>query len=232
MKTKKLHLLLVLLIFNLFFCTLATQNDHTNYCEETSNPNSSISSSLLGNLTLCKSKNLYFRTSLGLFPVASVDYNKRLLTISHSSCSSSSLQYVSPLAITAGFPSPPQPNSLLLFNCKITKQEYYISPFIRNCTGLLHKCGPADSCLIVDDIEKVDKGFHPKDLNCSRYSWVHKTTSGIGEDGGYNTGIKVTFDIPAHVPDLCKDCRKSDESCGAGLKCVCHAKECSKFSEI
>ncbi|KAJ1440643.1 hypothetical protein SESBI_01709 [Sesbania bispinosa] len=206
---KKLHLLHSLLIFNV----------------------------MLGSITLCRSQNLYFRTSLGLFKVSLVDYNAKLLTITHSSCASS-LQYVSPLAVTAGFPSPPEPNSLILCNCSNKRDP--ISPFMQNCRDL-YKCGGAASsssrtkeeekypysCLIVEDLQKVDKGFHPEHLNCSHYSWVHKNSSDGGHNERYKLGIRISFDISAHVPDICKGCENPNGTCGAGLKCLCHAKECT-----
>lgn len=212
-------------------------HDHTKYCGNIRtqtpflNPNSSISS-LLGSITLCRSQNLYFRTSLGLFQVSSVDYNDRLLTISHSSCSSS-LQYVSPLAVTAGFPSPPEPTSLILFNCSSRRDPS--SPYMQDSRDL-YECGASASsfcrieeqekspysCLVVEDLQNVDKDFHPEHLNCSHYSWVHRSSS-----DGYNLGTRISIDIPNHVPDLCKDCKRPNGSCGAGLKCLCHAKECT-----
>ncbi|CAA2966165.1 uncharacterized protein LOC111391339 [Olea europaea subsp. europaea] len=32
--------------------------------------------------------------------------------------------------------------------------------------------------------------------------------------------------IPVHVPNPCDECKKPDGNCGAGLRCVCHPKEC------
>lgn len=90
-----------MLIFHITPCTPIGQYNHTNYCIEIKtqtsffNPNSSITS-LLSNITLCRSQNLYLRTSLGLFQVSSVDFDARLLTISHP-CSSSDQ---SPILIT------------------------------------------------------------------------------------------------------------------------------------
>lgn len=90
-----------MLIFHITPCTPIGQYNHTNYCIEIKtqtsffNPNSSITS-LLSSITLCRSQNLYLRTSLGLFQVSSVDFDARLLTISHP-CSSSDQ---SPILIT------------------------------------------------------------------------------------------------------------------------------------
>lgn len=251
---KKLHLLHSLLVLNVILGSSIPHHNHTNYCGNNIttqtpflNPNSSIPS-LLSSITLCRSQNLYFRTSLGLFHVSSVDYSGRFLTITHSSCPSSSLQYVPPLAVTAGFPSPPEPNSLILFNCSSRRDPISV-PFMQNCSDL-YKCGgaaasssssrtqkqqekyPYSSCLVVEDVQIVDKGFHPKQLNCSHYSWAHKSSSDGGHNKeGYKFGIRITFDI--HAPDICKGCEKSNNSnCGAGLKCVCHAKECSKCLDL
>ncbi|XP_017424457.1 uncharacterized protein LOC108333503 isoform X1 [Vigna angularis] len=173
------------------------------------------------------------RTSIGLFQVSSLDYNARSLTISNP-CSSS-LHYISPLAVTAGFHSPPEPNSLLLFNCSSTIDS--IPPFIRNAKGLLHNCGHAastssriqeqeknpNSCFVIEDLRKFNKDFHPKHLNCSHYSWMHRSSSN-GEAEGYVLGTWMSFDVPNHVEDLCKECEKPYRNCGVGLKFLCHAK--------
>ena len=240
---KKPHLLHCLLVFSVMLGSSIANHDQKNYCGNIRtqtpflNPNPSTSS-LLSSITLCRSQNLYFRTSLGLFQVSSVDFNGRLLTISHSSCSSS-LQYVSPLAVTAGFPSPPEPNSLILFNCSSRRDP--ISPFMKNCTDS-YKCDAVAtsssriqeheknpySCLVVEDLQKVDKGFHPQHLNCSHYSWAYKSSSDGEDREVFKFGARITFDIPAHVPDICKGCEKPNGTCGGGLNCLCHAKECSR----
>ncbi|KAL2536232.1 uncharacterized protein Fot_17623 [Forsythia ovata] len=36
----------------------------------------------------------------------------------------------------------------------------------------------------------------------------------------------ICFDIPDHVPNPCEECKKPDGNCGAGLRCICHPKEC------
>ncbi|MED6205226.1 hypothetical protein PIB30_016021 [Stylosanthes scabra] len=214
------------------------------YCDDdirVHQPSSSyLNSSVLSSITLCRSQNLYLRTSLGLFQVSSLDYNAKLLTISHS-CSPS-LYYVSPLTVTKGFPSPPpsEQNSLLLFNCSIIRRTdpiVSLSPLIHNCTGLLTKCGdqdphvkiPSYPCLVIEDLDKVDKGFHPEQLNCSHYSWIHRTSSSYSEgDEGYDykLGTRMSFDIPGHVENLCRECERPNGNCGLGLKCFCHAKQC------
>ncbi|ESW22092.1 hypothetical protein PHAVU_005G126500, partial [Phaseolus vulgaris] len=82
-----------------------------------------------------------------------------------------------------------------------------------------------NSCLVIEDLEKVDKGFHPKHLNCSHYIWMHRSSSN-GEAEGYVLRTWMSFDVRNHVEDLCKECEKPKGHCGVGLKCLCHAKEC------
>ncbi|RDY11718.1 hypothetical protein CR513_03576, partial [Mucuna pruriens] len=234
---KKLHLLHSLLLFNIILVSSIAQHNHANYCGniKTQTPFLNYNSSILDSITLCISQNLYFRTSLGLFHVSSLDYyNGSLLTITHSSCSS--LQYVSPLAVTAGFPSPPEPNSLVLFNCSSRRDSTL--PIMQNC-GDLYKCGGAGSpssrtqehmkypysCLVVEDLQKVDKDFHPEHLNCSHYSWVHRSTSDGGHHQGFKVGTRISVDIP-RVPEICQGCEKPNGNCGAGLNCLCHPREC------
>ncbi|KAK4255210.1 hypothetical protein QN277_008235 [Acacia crassicarpa] len=214
---KKFSILRSVLLFSLMLeVTCMSQHNHTNFCSEIINQTSS--SFLLQNMTLCRSHNLYFRTSLGLFKVTTIDYNTSTLTISHSS---SSPQYVSPLSVTAGFPSPPESDSLLLFNCSIKRRNKTpIFPLFHNCREL-HSSKPYE-CLVVKDVHKINKGFHPRHLNCSSYMWVHKSSSDVSNYGGYKLGTRISFDIP----DLCKECEKPHGNCGAGLKCLCHAKEC------
>ncbi|KAE8691702.1 hypothetical protein F3Y22_tig00110882pilonHSYRG00029 [Hibiscus syriacus] len=167
-------------------------------------------------------------TSLGLFPISSIDYTSKTLTVSHTTCSPSS-QFVSPSLLSAGFPSPPQPNLLLLFNCSHTRHP--AASFIRNCTRL-HMCRAASEmpypCLVIKDIGKLDPDFHPKDLSCTSYKRVYRTLS--EEDfEGVDFGTRISFDIPDHVPDICNECKKPNGKCGVGLKCICHAEECSKY---
>jgi len=232
---KKPQILHSLLLFNIIVSCSSIP-----YCGniKTQTPFLNSNSSILDSILLCISQNLYMRTSLGLFHVSSLDYNGRLLTITHSSCSS--LQYVSPLAVTAGFPSPPEPNSLVLFNC--SSRRHPILPTMQNCRDL-YKCGGAVSpssttqenhnhphdhpCLLVEDLRKVDKDFHPRHLNCSHFIWVHRSTSDGGHDRGFKVGTRLSVDIP-RVPEICQGCEKPNGSCGAGLNCLCHPKECSK----
>lgn len=244
---KNLHILKPLLfMLNLFFTTSIAQES---FCGKIRiqapflNSSSTESSSLLHRMIQCKSQKLYFRTSLGLFPVSAINYTTKFLTISHPPCSSS-LHYVSPLLLSAGFPSPPLPNSLLLFNCS-NKIIHPMSPFIRNCS-FFHPCGAFSSqvqkqeqpklppsCFLVDDLEKVNVGFDPKHLNCSHYSHIHRS---LADDHhsyeGYELGTRISFDIPDHVPNPCDECEKPNGNCGVGLRCICHPNECSKLPAL
>ncbi|MED6112111.1 hypothetical protein PIB30_058761 [Stylosanthes scabra] len=232
--SKKLHLLdCFLVLFSVMLgCSIANHEQKNYYCgniRRAQTPFLNPSPSILSSITLCRSQNLYFKTSLGLFQVSSVDLNGSLLTISHSSCTSS-LQYLSPLAVTAGLPSPPEPNSLILFNCSIIR--YPLFSFLKNCTNKYkYKCGAAEehekrpySCLVIEDLKKVGLGFHPLNLNCSHYTWAHKSSSHGEDHEGLKFGARISFNT--HVPDICKGCQKPNDTCGAGLNCLCHAKEC------
>ncbi|KAF3455344.1 hypothetical protein FNV43_RR05792 [Rhamnella rubrinervis] len=90
----------------------------------------------------------------------------------------------------------------------------------------LNECGGASSssCLVVEDVSKLDMGFHPRDLKCSHYYPVYKKYS--DDDIGYELGTRVLFDIPDHVPDICTECQKPNGNCGVGLRCICHLQEC------
>ncbi|KAL9677545.1 hypothetical protein QQ045_005778 [Rhodiola kirilowii] len=192
--------------------------------------NSSTSSSLLSNMILCRSGKLYFRTSIGLFAISSIDYTAKTLTLvpnDPQSCSESAT-FISPALLSAGFPS--QPNSLLLFNCR--NQGHHISYPIQNCSGS-RSCNHLDtfqekghSCLLVQDIEKLGKGFHPRDLNCSHYTSVHRSSSTQERGEKYNLGMKVSFEIDHKPDDLCQECKRPNGRCGVGLKCFCHLEQC------
>lgn len=184
-------------------------------------------------MLLCKSEKLYFRTSLGLFPVSSIDYKAKTLTVSHSSCSPSS-QFISPSFFSAALPATatPQPNSLLLFNCNSRGKEP-ISSFLRNCSSF-YGCRPQEKpfpCLFVNDTEKLEFRFHPKDLSCSHYRRVYGSSSSSSSSSieGLEFGTRVSFEVPDHLPRLCDECSKPNGNCGIGLRCICHAKECSKL---
>uniref|UniRef100_A0A2P2ILB3 Wall-associated receptor kinase C-terminal domain-containing protein n=1 Tax=Rhizophora mucronata TaxID=61149 RepID=A0A2P2ILB3_RHIMU len=227
-----------LLILNFFLSSCLSQITSASSCGKVPAPNSTVSSPL-DSLILCKSQKLYFRTSQGLFPIYSIDYTRKTLTIAHPSCSSSR-HYASPLLLSAGFPAPPLLNSLLLFNCS-RSNNYPISAIRQNCT-YLNACaasdkpgaqeelkGFSDQCLLVNNLEKLDKGFHPTDLNCSHYRWVYKHSLKHDDYRGYKLGTIISFDmIPGHVPNLCNECQKPNGNCGMGLRCMCHPRECSK----
>ncbi|KDP34382.1 hypothetical protein JCGZ_11265 [Jatropha curcas] len=237
---KKLKFLgsLQLLILNLFFITCLSQHTSSILCGKIPiqipfiSSNSTVSS-LLNHSMLCRSHKLYFRTSLGLFPVSSVNYTTKTLTISHPSRSSSQ-HFISPALLLAGFPTPLTPNSLLLFNC--SSKNHPGTSFIGNCSRLKAFAASSQnqeqelevpySCLLVNDIEKLDGGFHPKDLNCSHYRLVYRSSSKDDDYSEYELGSRISFDIPDHVPDICNECQKPNGNCGVGLRCICHPKEC------
>lgn len=234
---KKLKLLVAVLIFNLLFATCQSQHSSTTFCGKIPIQSPFLSSnstvqSPLNRMMLCRSQKLFFRTSLGLLPVSSVDYTTKTLIISQPSCSSSQ-HFVSPALLSAGFPTS-KPNSLLLFNC--SNKIHPMTSFKGNCSRL-NACAPSSethrlqipySCLLVPDFEKLDKGFHPKDLNCSHYSRVYRSSSSDDYSDEYELGTRISFDIPDHVPDVCNECKKPNGNCGVGLRCICHPKDCSK----
>ena len=90
---KKLNFLQSLLSFALFFTTSTAQHTPTNDCGniqlQIPFPSQNSTNSFPLNLMIkCKSQKLYYRTSLGLFPISSIDYKSKTLTIStllHSS---------------------------------------------------------------------------------------------------------------------------------------------------
>ncbi|KAJ4969673.1 hypothetical protein NE237_002772 [Protea cynaroides] len=229
--------LLLFLAFNLtLFSPSISHPTATNFCgkipiQAPLSLQNSVESTL-HRLILCKSEKLYFRTSIGLFPISSIDYRTKTLTISHSSCSST-LNFVSPSLLSAGFPSPPQPNSLLLFNCsRPTELTKPLLSVLKNCTHSYNCRAPSEaqeqekgysSCFFVDDSEKLKLGFHPKDWNCSHYNRVYKDSS---LEEGFEMGTRISFEIPNHVPKICEECKRPHGNCGVGLRCVCHANEC------
>ncbi|XP_010093200.2 uncharacterized protein LOC21392331 [Morus notabilis] len=241
---KEFHLLHLFLLIILIFCsaTSCAEDALTRTCGQIpiQEPFSIQTHNLsipLNHMLLCKYQKLYYRTSLGLFPISSINYTTKVFTISHPSCSHS-LHYVSPLLLSAGFPTPPQPNSLLLFNCSNGKKN--LSPFIRNHT-CSQTCRPSPkirvkeveegfsaNCLLIDHVEKLDMSFHPRDLNCSHYRRFYRVESSDddGEFEGFELGTRISFDIPDHAPNVCSECEKPNGNCGVGLRCICHAKEC------
>ncbi|KAM3303051.1 hypothetical protein P3S67_014081 [Capsicum chacoense] len=240
---KKVHFLVFLILF-INFTFARTSQESQNYCgnikiEEPFVSQSSKNSSFLKNVVLCRSNILYFKTSLGLFQVSSIDYNNKLLTISHNSCSSSS-NYVSPKDLSLGFPNPPMPNSLLLFNCLTplgNTSTFKNCPHLKNekdssftlCNGLNKKGSLSFSCLMVDDIQDLENKFHPNELKCSHYRRVYKST--CDDQDGNSTAVKFEFGTRLsweidHVPNPCDECRKPHGNCGVGLRCLCHVTQC------
>lgn len=239
--SKKLNFFypLLLTLINFFFTSSLCQHTaSTSFCGKIQiqtpfwSPNSTAKSPL-NRMILCRSQKLYFRTSLGLFPVSSINYASKTLTISNSSCSSSR-HYISPSLLSAGFPTPPQPNSLLLFNCLNSNSPMpssmlncsHLNPCAASAKTQRQKLEAPYSCSLVDDLENLDKAFHPKDLNCSHYSQVYRRSLDDEDYKGYELGTRISFDIPDHVPDICNECQKSNGNCGVGLKCICHPQDC------
>ncbi|PIN20804.1 hypothetical protein CDL12_06499 [Handroanthus impetiginosus] len=209
----KLHLLQLIFLMKIF---LLSQETPLNYCGSIKiHQDSSYSSSLLGQMILCKSRKLYFRTSIGLFRISSIDYTNKLLTVSHTSSSSTS-EFVSPLHLSAGFPPPSSPNSLLLFNC-LNQSSMFLPCNNTQDQGLAEGFS---TCSVIDDIRKLGTGFDPHEMNCTHYSRVYRNSE------KFELGTRISFDVPDHVPNPCNECEKPDGNCGAGLRCVCHPKKC------
>lgn len=218
---KKLYLLQVLVLLNNVASTIQGIPERSCGNMTLKPPFTNPNSSLLNHLLLCKSEKLYFRTSIGLFEISSIDYTNKLLTVSHNVSSASA--FVSPTHLSAGFPLNSRPNSLILFDC--SKQSSTRLHFPCNSTelsGLKQLVRGFRSCSVIDDAGKVEKSFHPKDSNCTHYSRVYKTV------GKFLLGTRISYDIPDHVPNPCDECEKHDGNCGVGLRCVCHPKLCSE----
>ncbi|XP_073144197.1 uncharacterized protein [Henckelia pumila] len=188
--------------------------------------NPTNSSIISNHMILCKSGKLYLRTTIGLFPVSSVDYSAKLLTVSHTYCSSTS-NFISPHHLFAGFPSPPSSNSLILLNCS-KKVQRIRSSSCDNQTYLDHGCGDLSvkgssfPCLAIDDFESLGESFDPyKEMDCTHYRRVYRNA---GER--LEMGTQIGFGIPDHVPNPCDQCEKPDGNCGVGLRCICHPKKC------
>ncbi|KAK4441268.1 hypothetical protein Salat_0461700 [Sesamum alatum] len=229
---KKLHdLLQLLFLLNMFFPrSSVSEKTPVSYCGgiRVKSPflhQHPSNSSLLSHMIICKSDKLYYRTSIGLFKISHIDYENKLLTVSHSTCSSAS-SYVSPHHLSAGFVLSSSPNSLVLFNCSNPSSRFSIVPC--NYVTQLSGCNDHNqelakglsSCLLVDDVGKLDRSFHPGQLNCTHYSLVYRNKEVL------ELGTRISFDIPDHVPNPCNECEKPDGNCGVGLKCVCHPQKC------
>lgn len=186
-------------------------------------------SSILSHMVLCKSGKLYFRTTIGLFPVSSIDYSAKLLTVSHTCCSSTS-NFISPHHLSDGFPPPPSSNSVILLNCSKKVQKIPSSSCDNQTQTFDHGCGNLSvkglfSCLASDEFESLGKSFDPyKEMDCTHYRRVYRNGDRL------EMGTQIRFGIPDHVPNPCNQCEKPDGNCGVGLRCVCHPRKCSKFS--
>ncbi|KAG7029858.1 hypothetical protein SDJN02_08201, partial [Cucurbita argyrosperma subsp. argyrosperma] len=229
-KIQSFHLLHSVLFFNFFLCSSKTDPISCGKIQIQSPFLSS--SSPLSHMILCRSHKLYFRTSIGLFPISQIDYTTKTLIISHVP-SSSSTHFVSPALLSSGLPSPPNlTNSLLLFHCSNPTKP--ISESFQNCPkfeALRESQKP--SCLILEDLGDLKQSFNPNDLKCSNFIRVYRNSSDFGLRNGYKLGTSISFDIPDHVPNPCKECEKADGHCGVGLRCLCHVVECKDkvFSE-
>ncbi|XP_042041867.1 uncharacterized protein LOC121787249 [Salvia splendens] len=222
---KKLNLLLLLLPINMVILVCASQAiPNKSYCGSIKIQQPLInqnSSSLVSQLFLCKSKKLYFRTSIGLFKIQSINYTNKLIIISHTSSSPTS-HFVSPSRLSAGFPPPPASNSLILLNCSNRSSDVTLTP-CDNVTLAIYRKQEAQevsSCSVIDD---TDQKLDPKQMGCTRYSRVYAAAGGGGE---FELGTTISFDIPDHVPDPCNECEKPYGNCGVGLRCACHPKKC------
>lgn len=222
---KKCKPLQLLLLMNILFSASVSEEIPEKYCGDIRiqepfflHQNSSHSP-LLSQTILCKSHKLYFRTSIGLFQINSIDYNNKLIIVSHTSCSPTS-NFVSPHHLSAGFPPPPTSNSLILFNCSNRSLESPLVPC--NNTMLSGFCGSTstNSCSVIDD-DVENRRFDPKQMDCTHYSRIYTSSSEKVE-----LGKRICFDIPDHVPNPCDECEKSDGNCGVGLRCACHPKKC------
>ncbi|XP_013623549.1 PREDICTED: uncharacterized protein LOC106329440 isoform X1 [Brassica oleracea var. oleracea] len=88
----KIHQLLLLhsLIFFLTLSPSTQQEQETHHCSKINTTNLFLSpfsnqSIVAANLITCRSGRLYFKTSVGLFHVSSIDYTTKTLILSHSS---------------------------------------------------------------------------------------------------------------------------------------------------
>ncbi|KAA0040940.1 uncharacterized protein E5676_scaffold708G00470 [Cucumis melo var. makuwa] len=133
---------------------------------------------------------------------------------------------------SCGLPSPPHLiNSLLLFNCSNPTKP--ITESAHNCPKIValqnqdeEQISQKVSCLIFEDLGKLQESFHPNDLKCSHFRRVYRNSSDVELKNGYKLGTSISFDIPDHVPNLCHECEKPDGHCGVGLRCICHVLEC------
>ncbi|XP_011090007.1 uncharacterized protein LOC105170791 [Sesamum indicum] len=227
---KKHHLLQLLFLLNMSFPRSSVSGETpVSYCGGIRVKSQFLhqhpsNSSLLSHMIICKSDKLYYRTSIGLFKISHIDYDNKLLTVSHSSCSSAS-SFVSPHNLSAGFVGSSSPNSLVLFNCSNRSSKFSTVPCnVTQLSGCYdHKqelTKGLSPCLLVDDVGKLERSFHPRQLSCTHYSLVYRNKEIL------ELGTRISFDIPDHVPNPCNECEKPDGNCGVGLRCVCHPQKC------
>ncbi|XP_051120344.1 uncharacterized protein LOC127244073 [Andrographis paniculata] len=199
----------------------------------------------LRQMLLCQSDKLYMRSTVGLFEISSIDYVKKLLSVRLNQCASAS-SFVSPNHLSAGFPPPPIPNSLVLLNCSNTTRlssSTLSEPCSRDgwklsgsCShgfglglrsGLGHEYSSSSSsskCVFVRDVGLLGMDLDPaagaEAMKCTHYySAVYRKNDDMLEGGG----MKISFE----VTNPCDRCRKpGGGDCGAALRCLCHAAEC------
>ncbi|XP_062083679.1 uncharacterized protein LOC133790157 [Humulus lupulus] len=226
------HLFLLIILTSFFLTSYASKDSLTiRTCGKIpiQEPFFSIQTSNLSSpfnhMLLCQSQKLYYRTSVGLFPISSINYTTKLLTISDT-CSSPHYYF----SLSVGFPKPSKPNSLLLLNCSNSTTTTSTTTANSACLSLLQTCGVQEdvvkkercsSSIFIDDFENLDMGFHPRHLNCSHYTRLY-----YDEFEGVKLGTRVSFDVPDHLPNICNECEKPNGNCGVGLRCMCHPKEC------
>lgn len=234
-KNQKFHILQCFIVLSFLLGSSISEKTNPNtFCGKikiqppflSSNPTGSFP---LNHMILCKSQKLYFRTSIGLFPISKIDYTTKTLTISHFHSSSS--HFVSPSLLSSGLPSPPNLiNSLLLFHCSNNPTKPFSQKSPLNCTHLhnFEQQSLKTYCFIFEDLGMLNNSFHPNHFKCSHFRRVYRNSS----DFGYKLGTAISFDIPDHVPNLCNQCQKADGHCGVGLKCICHVLDCSNFLSL
>ncbi|KAL6199763.1 hypothetical protein ACLB2K_029546 [Fragaria x ananassa] len=208
------HFLLILnfLLRSIIFTTSISQHVSTTISDEL---NFSTPLSPINQMIICKSQKPYHRYET--------------LNISHPSCSSS-INYASPNLLSTGFTS--RSNSLLLYNCSNSKPP--LSPLLHTLTCLQHAYGTSSneelegisstSCLLVDDIRRLEMELNPSDLNCTCYSRVNRKSSGENYEE-HDLRTRIAFEVPDHIPNICNECQKVNGKCGAALGCICHPKE-------
>ncbi|AES88315.1 transmembrane protein, putative [Medicago truncatula] len=49
----------------------------------------------------------------------------------------------------------------------------------------------------------------------------------LTSNSSISSQIRITVNVPTHVPEFCEGCENPNGNCNAGLKCLCHLKECN-----